>query len=312
MRTSKSSAMLKVCLLAAAATLGVGAPLGTISGVSVAWADSVAYSVNGQAVTDYDIKRRAAFLRIQGRKASTQAAADEMIDQTIRMQEAARVGIRISQAEVDAAFARFAANNKMAPQKMAQILGQAGVTVDHFKDFIRAQMSWGQVLQVRQRSSGGGMSKQDLVSKMLELGGNKPTATEYVLQQVIFVVPQNERSKLLKKRVGEANALRNRFTTCDATYDFAKGLVDVTVRNLGRVLEPELPPDWQPLIVKTAEGQTTTVRTTERGAEFIAVCRSRQVSDDRVAELKFQAEETTQDDDGYFDEIKKKARIVKR
>ena len=80
--------------------------------------------------------------------------------------------------------------------------------------------------------------------RMLQQGGTKPTATEYMLQQVIFVVPAGERAATLGKRKREAEAMRPRFTGCETTRQFAKGLIDVTVRDLGRVLAPQLPPEW--------------------------------------------------------------------
>ena len=51
------------------------------------------------------------------------------------------------------------------------------------------------------------MSEQDVVRRMLQQGGAKPTATEYMLQQVIFVVPASERGNMAKrKREAEAHA----------------------------------------------------------------------------------------------------------
>ena len=84
------------------------------------------------------------------------------------------------------------------------------------------------------------MSEQDVVQRMLQQGGAKPTATEYLLQQVIFVVPAGERAATLGKRKREAEAMRERFSSCETTRQFAKGLIDVTVRDLGRVLAPQL------------------------------------------------------------------------
>lgn len=41
----------------------------------------------------------------------------------------------------------------------------------------------------RARYGGGRMSNQDLVARMKANNGKKPTTTEYMLQQIIFVVP---------------------------------------------------------------------------------------------------------------------------
>ena len=281
-----------------------------------AFASEIKYVVNDVPITTGDIAHRAAFLRLQHKKGD---AAKEMVDQTLRVTEARRLGIRISDAQVEAAYQRFATNNKMPLSKLDGVMAQSGVSKDHFKEFIRAQMAWNQALSARYRSDSGGgaVSEQDLVKKMLEKGGAKPSATEYMLQQVIFVVPAAERSATLAKRKREADAMRARFNGCNTTREFAKGLIDVTVRDLGRVLAPQLPPDWAEQIKATKVGGATTTRETDRGVEFIGICSSREVSDDKVAQMVFQSEGSTDKNadelsEKYVEELRKKARIVQR
>ena len=309
--------MLRPALFAIAMTFSSVGILTALPGmISVSQASDIRLTVNGQAITSFDIQKRAAFLKIQRVKGGTKLATDEMIDQALKLQAGAQAGIRVGQSEVDAAFARFASSNKMNPKQMSDVLNQVGVTPKHFKDYIRTQMVWGQVQQLKQRGTGdGSVSMQDIVAKMLQSGGTKPTSTEYILQQVIFVVPAAERGKKLGQRKKEAEAMRARFQSCDSTFDFAKGLIDVTVRDLGRILEAELPGDWKDQIIATKAGGATPVRTTDRGAEFIAVCRSRAVSDDKVAELQFRIDavkSTGKEDDAALAELRKKAQIVNR
>ena len=280
-----------------------------------AFASEIKYVVNDIPITSGDIAHRAAFLKLQRKKGD---AAQEMIDQTLRTAEAKRLGIRISDAQVEAAYQRFAAGNKMQLSQLDGVMEKSGVGKDHFKEFIRAQMAWNQALSARYRSGeGGSVTEQDAVRRMLDKGGSKPSATEYMLQQVIFVVPAAERSATLAKRKREADAMRARFNGCNTTREFAKGLIDVTVRDLGRVLAPQLPPDWAEQIKATKVGGATVTRETERGVEFIGICSSREVSDDKVAQMVFQSEGSGDKNADelskkYVDELKAKARIVKR
>ena len=102
--------------------------------------------------------------------------------------------------------------------------------------------------------------------------------------------------------------MRQRFTSCETTRQFAKGLVDVTVRDLGRVLAPQLPPEWADSIKNAKPGTATNVRETDRGIEFIGICSSREVSDDRVAQLVFSSEgETRQEGRRAQQEIRRRA-----
>jgi peptidyl-prolyl cis-trans isomerase SurA len=300
-----------------AASLSV-API-YLAATAPAQASEIKYVVNNTAITSYDIQKRAAFLKLQHRPgASAKMAADDMIEQTLKSQELERRKIVVAKAQVDASFAKFAASNKMTAKQLSGILDQAGVTASHFKEFIRVQMGWGQLLSSRSRAEGGRTGEQEAVQRMLQQGGAKPTATEYMLQQVIFVVPAAEKGKA-GQRKGEAEAMRERFTSCETTRQFAKGLIDVTVRDLGRFLAPQLPPDWADLVKAQQPGTATKLRETERGIEFIGICSTREVSDDRVAQLEFQNESNgdinkkgEELNKKYLDELRAKARIIER
>lgn len=300
-------------ILAATVALFVAAGALPGAGLSSAIASEIKVVVNNIPVTSYDIQRRAAFLRLQ--RQSPARAKEDMIDQALRRLEMQRLNIRVPDQAVEDAYKRFASQNKLSPSQLDQILAQTGVTKQHFQEFIRTQMGWSQALQARFRAEGR-MSEQDVVRRMLQQGGEKPSATEYMLQQVIFVVPQSERGKMAARK-REAEAMRQRFSGCERTRDFVKGLIDVTVRDLGRVLQPELPPDWKEHIEAIGPGEATIVRQTERGYEFIGICSAREVSDDRVAQMVFQAEgqpdeKADEFSKKYLAELREKARIVER
>ncbi|MEO1701678.1 MAG: SurA N-terminal domain-containing protein [Pseudomonadota bacterium] len=293
------------------ATVGLNSPIVT------AHASEVRVIVNNEVVTSYDISRRVAFLRLQRRSGNLNSVAvEQLTEEALKRDATRRAGIRIPDSMVDNAYANFARNNNLSVGQLNNALNQSGVTTKHFKEFIRNQIGWSQTLRARERATGGDlMSEQDVVAKMLEQGGQKPTSTEYILQQVIFVVPQNARASM-RARVQEANNMRGRVTSCDQTVLLAQGLRDVSVRDLGRRLELELPSDWKEFVSGLKTGETTRVRETARGAEFIVVCRARSVSDDRVAQLEFSTEALEADggDAGaaFLRQLRETARIERR
>ncbi|PWL18181.1 molecular chaperone SurA [Falsochrobactrum shanghaiense] len=279
--------------------------------------------VSGNAITSGDIQRRVAFLKLQRKGGNlNQIARQELTDDMLKRVEMKTRGINISDQEVDQAYAGFATRNKMSVTQLNQLMNQAGITPDHFKKFIMVQMGWGRLVSARFRSDGM-ISEQDAVQRMLKDGGKKPVATEYHLQQVIFVVPNSKRSPAaLAKRRQDANAVRSRFQTCDTTRQQAKGIIDVTVRDLGRIIEQQLPPEWAKDIKATGVNRTTPPHDTEKGVEFLAVCATRQVSDDRVAQLVFsmegvdsaagQEKKAEEMSSKYLEELRKDAKIVNR
>lgn len=303
---------LAIAMTALAATLVID-PV-----VAAAQSSGVAAVVNRTPITTADVARRTAFLRLQRQKADSKTAREQLIDETLKRQEIARVKMSVSTDDVDASFARFAASNKMTPAQMAKILDQAGVTSEHFKAFIAVQMSWPRLLNARFGGGGSRMSSQELVTRMRE-SKDKPVTTEYFLKQIIFVVPAAKRNAILNKRKSEAEASRSKFPGCDQAKDFAATMMDVSVRDLGRVMTPNLPDDWKPLIEKAKNG-TTAAKVTERGVEFLAICNQRQVSDDVAAEAVFRAEDLGKTESSgenpnnkkYLDELREKAQIDRR
>lgn len=315
----KNKSRFLVCMVAA--SIGMALPAGVDSFLSYAHAapsasTSVAVIVNGNAITNYDIQRRKAFMRLQRRSGNLdKLAREELIEEMLKRVEMKRQKIDVSKEEIDNAFTGFAQRNRMTVAQLSQMLNQAGVTPDHFKNYIMVQMGWGRLISARYRAEGM-VTEQDAVQRMLKNGGVKPTANEYTLQQVIFVVPANRRAAIIGKRRADANAFRARVQGCDSTRKLAKGMIDVTVRDLGRILEQQLPEEWDKNIRATAAGRTTPTRDTQRGVEFITVCDIRKTDEDRVAQLVFSVQDgasgekkAAELEKKYLKELRDRARI---
>ncbi|ASY62257.1 Survival protein SurA precursor (Peptidyl-prolyl cis-trans isomerase SurA) [Sinorhizobium sojae CCBAU 05684] len=282
-------------------------------------ASEVKVIVNNVVITSGDIAKRAAFLRLQKQGGGAAEAKKQLIDEVLKRGEIARVQQSVSTQEVDAAYARFAAGNKLTTEQLGKILEQAGVGVEHFKQYIAVQMSWPRLVNFRYGSASR-LSGGDLVKRMMEAGGDKPVTTEYFLQQVIFVIPESKRGTITGKRQAEANASRSKFPGCETSKVFAANYRDVSIRNLGRVLAQQLPEEWKPLIEKAGDGMTTGTRVTEKGVEYLAICKKRQVNDDTAAEIVFRAEDLGKKKTGgedpnsveYLEELRAKAQIINK
>lgn len=309
-RQSLMRAMMMGVALAAAVT--ITAPAGTAQAAS-----SVVAVVNNTPITSGDLERRVNFLKLQRAGGNLRSVArQQLIEDALKREEILRVRASVSMTEVDAAYARFGASNKLSPDQLAKVLSQAGVGTEHFKQFIALQMSWPRVVNAR---FGRGANGKSLIERMQENGGKKPVTTEYFLKQVIFVVPEKRRNAILGKRKAEAEASRSKFPGCEQAKAFAATMHDVSIRDLGRVLAPEMPEEWKPLIEK-AKGQTTGTRVTDRGVEYLAICKQREVNDDVAAEMVFRAEDLAKAKGGeedanskkYVAELRKKATITER
>lgn len=279
-------------------------------------ASEVVSVVNKTPITNTDLAKRVAFLKLQRKTGNLQKIArDELIEEALKRDEIARVRMSVSTEDVDRSFAKFAASNKLTPAQMSEILNKAGVGVEHFKSFIAVQMSWPRI--VNARYGAGRMSNDELVKRMMQ-NKEKPVTTEYFLQQVIFVIPESKKGKITGQRKAEAEKSRSSFPGCEQSKNFAKSMRDVSIRDLGRVMKPELPDEWKEFVEKASANGTTGTRITDRGIEYLVICNQRQVSDDAAAEVVFRAEDigkakkSGEDPNSakYLEELRKKAQIV--
>ena len=287
---------------------------------STAASSQVKAVVNGVVITSGDVAKRVSFLKLRGTKGNLQkTAAEELVNEVLMRTEIIRTGNSVSTDDVESAFQRFAKNNKMSAAQLTSILQKAGIGADHFKSYVGVQMSWPRVVQARYGASGQ-MTTSKFVTRLKQDNGKKPVATEYFLQQVIFVVPDSKRNKIIGKRKSEAEASRKSYPGCAQAKVFAASMRDVSVREIGRILEPQLPEEWKDAVMKAAVGGTTPARVTEKGVEYLSICKKRQVSDDFAAQIMYQAQDLEKaekdaenpDSKKYLAELRKNAQIEMR
>ena len=234
--------------------------------------------VNGQPITTNQIRRRAAFVKLRRMKGnSTTIARNELIDEAVKIQEARRLGIVANDAAVNNAYSRFARSNKMSVSRLNQMLAQAGVTQRGFKDYVRASLSWQNLVATRIQRQSAAASGGSAQSWLPAAGTGSNKTTEYTIVQIVFIVPQAKRRTLMSRRRVEANRFRTQLNGCSNARELAKGLKDVTVLDRGRLLESELPPRWAKQIKATPAGKVTRVQDDAKGVEMIAVCKTREV-----------------------------------
>jgi len=255
-------------------------------------AEQIAATVNTTVITEGDVTRRVAFMRLRGEKGNLpQKAKQELVDEALMRTEIIRTSTSVSQDEVNAAFDRFAKNNKMSPTQLTEILKRAGVGADHFKAYIGVSMSWPRTVSMRFGGGGNRMSNDQFVARLKENNGQKPTVTEYMIQQVIFVIPEKKRNAISGKRRAEAEASRKSYPGCKQAKVFAAGYKDVSIREVGRIIEAQMSEEMKKELTGLSEGQTTKVTMGNMGAEYYAICKKRTVSDDMAAQMTYQAQD---------------------
>ncbi|MEX0854038.1 MAG: hypothetical protein WD036_12260 [Bauldia sp.] len=277
---------------------------------------SIPVLVNDQPITRYDINQRARLMALGGIKGGEKAATEELIDETLKMYEALKRGVRVPDPRVDAAFASMARNLKMSPDQLVKGLAQEGIDDASLKKRIRAQMTW--ELLVQRRSQVTQQIKSADVTERLLAKGNpqEMTVKEFTLQQIIFVVPTGSPAGLFAQRRQEAAAFRQRFNGCDHSLEQAKLLKGVVVKELGRRDSSQLSGPQGEEVQKTPAGKTAAPAQTDQGVELIAVCSIRNIKSEGVARAEIQNQLMLESSEGvgkdYLEELRGRAIIEYR
>ncbi len=219
----------------------VGGMLGAAVIAALAWLitpalaqNAIKVLVNDQPITSYDIKNRANMLRAftRGQQGEKQAL-DQLIEEQLMLQEAARRNVQIPDAELDAEFAKRAKQTGMSSAQFGQAMRQSGIDPQTFRDFLRANMAWREVVRARFRATVD-VTDQDVTAALADrtVEGADRTISEYMLQQILFVVPQGAGAGIEAERRNEANAFRSRFQGCDSSLALASGRPGVVVKRL--------------------------------------------------------------------------------
>lgn len=151
MRASPLRPLIRLAaVLAAALTLAPALPGPWSAAPAAAQSPfAAALYVNDDAITNYDITQKMRFLQFIGAGGDDprQRAIDRLIEDHLQLQEATRLGGRLTPDQVTAGMNEFAARANLTADQMIERLQQAGVDRETFEAFIRAGVLWRELVR---------------------------------------------------------------------------------------------------------------------------------------------------------------------
>jgi peptidyl-prolyl cis-trans isomerase SurA len=262
-------------------------------------------TVNGVSISDTQVSLRLKLFQLEG-KSGAKGALDELVEEQVMIQEAKRLGINVSDAQVDEAVLQVARNLKMSRDKLIATLQQAAVNIDTLKDRLRANLAWNQVVQsvVAARVQ---LSDAELDQKaQSEL--TAANSFDYILKEVIFI------GKGSSARTGQANQYRKSFQGCDNAVQLSLSYTDAAVIDVGRRHATQMPDPIAKELAGLNVGGITKPRVVEQGVSMLAVCSKSEAKDTTF--IKGNIQQTAGNDAlkteaaKYLKETKTKAKIV--
>jgi peptidyl-prolyl cis-trans isomerase SurA len=177
--------------------------------------DRIVAVVNTDVITqsELDRERRIAIatLRKQGtalpqRELLDKQLLERMITKNLLVQQARQTGLRASDADLENALQRIAAENKMDVPQLRTAIEQSGVGFDRFREDVRSEIVISRLRdrEIESRVTVTDAEIQNFVRSQQESPGDK--ADEYKLSHILVQVPEQATPEELKVRRGRAEA----------------------------------------------------------------------------------------------------------
>jgi len=264
-------------------------------------------TVNGVPISDLEISARTKLLKLEG-GGSLQKARDQLIDDQLKIGEAKRLGITVSDADVDGAFQTVARNIKVSTDKLRDILTQNGVSIDTMRLRLRAALAWQRLGDVAIKARVQ-LSEVEL-DKEASAKLSADSSYDYILKEVLFVAG----GKSPASRTGDANRYRAAFKGCDSAVQVSLNFTDAAVRDMGRRHATQLPDAIAAELGKLNVGGITKPRVVDGGVSMLAICEKEEARDLTFIKSKLRNEQggkaMAAEADKYLADLRKKANIV--
>ncbi|WP_375597761.1 SurA N-terminal domain-containing protein [Devosia sp. Naph2] len=245
--------------------IGLALTLGAVSTASAA----TVVTVNGDPISDLQVDQRLRLFRMEGNNTGRNGALQQLITEAIQLQEAKRLGINISNAQVDDAFLQISRNLNVSRDRLTQMLEQGGVSAQTLQDRLRAAIAWNAVTEAA-------ITPQVQISELeLDQRAAQQIADfqkfDYILKEIIFVGGGG--------RSGQANRYRSSFAGCDSAVELSLAYTDVAVVDIGRRHATQMPDAIAKELAGLNVGAISKPRAIETGLSMLAICEKVQAED---------------------------------
>ncbi|HEY8577469.1 MAG TPA: SurA N-terminal domain-containing protein [Devosia sp.] len=297
--------MAKTILRRTAGAMLMGAML-LLAPAMPAMAQSTQVTVNGTPITDFQVAQRQRLFALEGNSGGAKGALEQLIDEAIQIAEAKRIGVTVSNAQIDEAMLQIARNMKISQDRLVATLQQGGVGMETLRDRLRAAIAWNAVTEqviMPQVQISELQLDQEAANKVQEY-----QTFDYILKEVIFVGSGSS------GRSGQANSYRSKFSGCDTAVDLSLGFTDAAVIDVGRRHATQLPEAVAKELAGLNVGGITKPRVVETGVSMLAICEKTQAEDLTFIKSDLRAEQGNDALGGqvkdYLAELRSRAKII--
>lgn len=236
---------------AALLALGTLAPVGAGAGPF-----DPAVIVNDRIITQYEVDQRVRFLTLLRAAADPAKEAEKsLIEDRLRLDEAARLGITASDEQILAGMDEFASRANMNADQFVQALGGGGVERQAFRDFVTAGLVWREV--IRQKYAGKVEVTDADVDKEMARAPGTMAGARVLLSELIIPAPPGREAAAMEKARALAGKLRGEAAFAAAARSQSASGSRARGGKLDWMPVENLPPALRQIVLGLAPGEVS-------------------------------------------------------
>ena len=240
-----------------------------------------------------------------------------LVDEQIKMQEASRLGVEVSEEEINKGLQTIAGQNNIPVEDFKSMITRSGLKLSTLKDQIRAEVAWGKVVssQIRPRVT---VTDADIDAELQRIS-NTVGQDQYLVSEIFLDVadPSQEaevRNSALRLQQ-EAAKSANNFPALARQFSQAAGAGQGG--DLGWLQAGQTQPEIDTALQSMSIGQISEPIRTSSGYHIILLRQKRAISPEMVSDRdavmqRIGNQRLARQARGYFQDLKSNAFIESR
>ena len=255
-----------------------------------AMSEQIAAIVNQDAISISDVNDRMRLIISSSGLANTpeimaklsQQVVNSLIEEQIKLQEAQRLEIEVTEEEIRKGFATISEQNKFTAEQFTEILRRSGINKATMERQIRAQIAWTKIVQTAVRAQVN-VTDKDVEDALARQKASKGKI-EYLVAE-IFLPMQNPKEagdiqQLANRLVGQIKAGQAPFFR--VAQEFSKAAGATNGGDLGWVQQGQLVQEVDSVLKTMAKETVSQPIRSSNGFHILFLRDQRQVSDQTI------------------------------
>lgn len=211
------------------------------------------------------------------------AAIEEIIEEKLKLQEAKKEGVEISDEEINRIIKSIAERNKQTEAQFIAGLKSTGIDVETMRARFKASFAWREVIKRKYGMQVQVNEKE--VERIIATQANSSKAPidthELQIQKIVFALPGKVDQGAFARALADADALRRKFSGCKAMEGLAKDQATAKFQPAQYLKPSTIAEPARSMLLGAKDGEMLPPQPAGDGVELLAVCsrRSLQIDD---------------------------------